>query len=156
MALLIGEFEQTIDAKHRLSISAALREQIDPERDGKNLIVVLGPDLHLWLYPDVYYKQLLMKLRPSPLPDRRTRKIDLLFGMARIVKADAQGRVVLPEKSMKRAKISDRVTLVGVFDHIEIWPAEEWEGHVEQALPTYGEVLYEASDRVNSETETMD
>jgi len=156
MALLIGEFEQSIDSKHRLAISAALREQIDPETDGKNLIVVLGPDLHLWLYPDLYYKQLLMKLRPSPLPDRRTRKIDLLFGMARLVKPDAQGRIVLPEKSMQRARISDRVTLVGVFDHIEIWPTEEWERHVEQALPTYGELIYEAGDRVNREFEALE
>ena len=154
MALLIGEFEQLIDTKHRLAISSALREQIDPEEDGKDFILVLGPDLHLWLYPDVYYRRLLDTLKPSPLPDRRTRKIDLLFGMARVVKPDAQGRVVLPEKSMKRATVSDRVTLVGVFDHIEIWPTEDWERHVEQALPSYGEVIYEASDRMNREVST--
>jgi len=154
MALLLGEFEQAIDAKHRLAISSAFREQISPEEDGKNFVLVLGPDLHLWLYPDLYYGRLLASLKPSPLPDRRTRRIDLLFGMARLVKPDAQGRVVLPEKSMQRARICDRVTLVGVFDHIEIWPTEDWERHVEQSLPTYGEELYEAADRVNSAVRT--
>ena len=152
MALLIGEFEQSIDAKHRLAVSSAFREQISPEEDGKDFIAVLGPDYHLWLYPHLYYGRLLATLKPSPLPDRRTRQIDLLFGMARLVKPDAQGRVVLPEKSMQRARISQDVTLVGVFDHIEIWPSEEWERHVQEALPTYGEMLYQVSERISGST----
>ena len=151
MALLIGEFEQTIDAKHRLAISSSFREQIDPDEDGKSFILVLGPDLRLWLYPDEYYRKLVKTFRRSPFPDRQTRKIDLLFAMARLVKPDAQGRIVLPEKSMQRANISDGVTLVGISDHIEIWPTKEWERHVVEALPTYGEALYEASDRMNEE-----
>jgi len=151
VALLIGEYEATLDAKHRLAIPSALRDQIVPAEDGKSFILVLGPDHHLWLYPDEYYRRLLASLKRSPLPDRRTRRIDLLFAMARPVKPDAQGRVVLPEKSMQRATVSDRVTLAGVFDHIEIWPAEEWERHVEESLPSYGEVLYEASDRLEGQ-----
>ncbi len=149
MALLIGEFEQTIDAKRRLAISSALREQVSPDEDGSNFILVLGPDRHLWLYPDLYYRRLAATMKRSPLPDRQTRRIDLLFAMARVLKCDSQGRIVLPEKSMQRAVITDEVTLVGVFDHIEIWPREEWERHVEESLPQYGEVLYEASDRMN-------
>jgi len=149
MALFVGEFEQVIDAaKHRLAISSALREQIDPETDGSNFILVLGPDRHLWLYPDKYYRRLLAGMKQSPLPDRQSRKIHLLTALARVLNSDAQGRVVLPEKSMRRALICEKVTLVGVFDHIEIWPRDEWESHVEQALPTYGEMLYEASERV--------
>ena len=151
MALLIGEFEQTIDAKHRMAVSASLREQIDPEEDGKNFILVLGPDRHLWLYPEKYYRRLLTTLKRSPIPDRRTRRIDLLFAMARLIKPDSQGRVVLPEKSMQRANIAGNVTMVGVFDHIEIWPSEEWEAHVNEALPTYGEMLYEAAERMSAE-----
>ncbi len=154
MALLIGEFEATIDAKHRLAINASLREQIEPNEDGDNFVLVLGPDRHLWLYPDKYYRRLLATLKRSPLPDRQTRKIDLLFAMARLVKSDSQGRVVLPEKSMQRAVIDKRVTLVGIYDHIELWPSEDWERHVEEALPTYGEVLYEASERVNTSDAT--
>ena len=149
MALFVGEFEQAVDpAKHRLAINSALREQIDPETDGSNFILVLGPDRHLWLYPDKYYRRLLATMKRSPLPDRQSRKIHLLTAMARMLKSDSQGRVVLPERSMRRAVISEKVTLVGVFDHVEIWPRDEWESHVEQALPTYGEMLYEASDRV--------
>jgi len=148
MALFVGEFEQTIDSKHRLSIPMALREQIVSDQDGEGFVLVLGPDHHLWLYPDLSYSRLLATLKPSPLPDRQSRKIGLLFAMARVVKPDKQGRVVLPEASMRRAEISDQVTLVGGMDHIEIWPTDQWEQHVKEGLPTYGEVLYEAAERL--------
>ena len=149
MALFVGEFEQVIDAKHRLAISAALRDQIVPKQDGSSFILVLGPDRHLWLYPDLYYRRLLETMKQSPLPSRDQRKIDLFFAMARMLKPDAQGRVVLPEKSMQRAVVSEKVTLLGVKDHIEIWPSDEWERRVEAELPHYGEMLYEAADRLS-------
>ena len=148
MALLIGEFETVVDAKHRLAINASFREQIVPAEDGENWILVLGPDRHLWLYPDLAYRRLLSRLQSSPLPDRSTSKISLLFAMARYLKSDTQGRVVLPEKSMERAIIGEHVTLVGMNDHIEIWPSEDWERHVQQQLATYGEALYEAGERL--------
>ena len=150
MALFVGEFEQTIDAKHRLAISASLRELMVPEQDGTNFFLMLGPDRHLWLYPDLYYRRLVTSMKRSPLPSRQAQKTDLLFAMARFVKADKQGRIVLPEKSMARASIADSVTLVGKNDHIEIWPGDEWSKFVEQALPGYGEALYEAAERMES------
>ncbi|MBL7132982.1 MAG: hypothetical protein ISS78_02685 [Phycisphaerae bacterium] len=156
MALFVGEFEQVIDAKHRLAISSALREQIVPETDGRDFILVLGPDRHLWLYPDQYYRRLLATLRRSPLPSRERRKTDLFFAMARLLKPDGQGRVVLPEKSMKRSVIADHVTLAGNDDHIEIWPTDEWERRVEAELDGYGEMLYEASDKLGSQGAIMD
>lgn len=151
MALLIGEFEQTLDAKHRLAINASFREQIIPAEDGENWILVLGPDRHLWLYPDLYYRRLLTSLKRSPLPDRHASKLNLLFAMARFLKSDAGGRVVLPEKSMERSVIGEKVTLVGMNDHIEIWPTDDWEQYVQQSLPHYGELLYEAAERMGAE-----
>lgn len=153
MALFVGEFEQSLDSKHRLAICAALREQVDGEEDGRNFFLVLGPERHLWLYPELYYRRLVASMQRGPLPSRQTRKIDLLFAMARVVKPDAQGRIVLPERSMQRARVSDRLTLVGVFDHIELWPTEQWEQHVDEALPSYGEMLYEASERMRTSAE---
>jgi len=153
MAAFFGEFEQTIDAKHRLAIPAALRDQISPEEDGKSFVLVLGPDRHLWLYPDLAYRRMLASLRRGPLPDRQSNRLGLLFAMARIVKPDKQGRIVLPEKSMQRATISDSVTLAGKFEHIEIWPTDEWNQHVEDGLDGYGDMLYEAGDRLANQAE---
>jgi len=149
MATFVGEFETTVDPeKHRLAISAALRERINTEEDGANFILTLGPDRHLRLYPDRYYERLLNSLRRSPLPDRNSSKIGLMFAMARVVKPDAQGRIVLPEKCMGRALLAEKVTMVGWNDHIQVWPSQEWDDHVQAELPHYGELLYEASERM--------
>lgn len=148
MALLIGEFETLVDAKHRLAINASFREQIVPAEDGENWILVLGPDRHLWLYPDLAYRKVLAKLQPSPLPDRNTSKISLLFAMARYLKSDSQGRVVLPEKSMERAIIGEQVTLVGMYDHIEIWPTQDWDRNVQTQLEGYGDRLLDAGQQL--------
>ena len=151
MALLIGELEQTIDAKHRLAIGSMFRDRINPREDGEEFILVLGPDRHLWLYPDRYYARMLATVRRTPLPTRQQGKTRMFFGMARPLKPDAQGRVVLPEISLQRAVISDRVTLVGCDDHIEIWPADEWGRLVQDGLSGYGEMLYETAERMAAE-----
>lgn len=150
MALLIGEFETTIDAKHRLAIGSAFRDQISPDEDGENFVLILGPDRHIWLYPDRYYKRLVATMKRSPLPRRESAHFNLFFGMARVVKPDSQGRIVIPPKPLSRAVIADRVTVVGNDDHMEIWPEVDWEAHVEAALPRYGEMLYEAADRLSA------
>jgi MraZ protein len=151
MALFLGEFETTIDGKHRLAISSEFRQQILPEQDGDGFVLMLGPDRHLWLYPDAYYQRLAAKLKRSPLPSREAGKLTMFFAMSQRVKPDAQGRIVLPEKSMSRAIVAEQVTLVGNDDHLEIWPTQEWEKRVEQLMPSYGEILYEASDRLGAE-----
>ena len=148
MPLFVGEFEQSIDDKNRLSISVSLRELVNADDDGSNFILILGPDRHLWLYPDRYYKKLVGTMKRTALPTRDRRKIDLWFAMARLLKPDAQGRVVLPEKSMQRAVIDKKVTLIGNDDHIEIWPTDEYERRVAEELPTLGEALYEAAERL--------
>ena len=156
MAVFVGEFDQTIDSKNRLAIQSPLREQINPDFDGEGFYLVLGPDRHLWLYPDEYYRSMLQGLQGNPFPSRRARKLDLLFALARLVKPDAQGRVVLPEKSRTRAVIAEDVTLVGKGDHIEIWPREEWEQHVAGRLPTYGDDLLDAGDEAEGGHEEQD
>ncbi len=152
MAFFVGEFDQALDEKRRLTIPAALREQIDPATDGEGFLLVLGADRHLWLYPDGYYRRLAATLKRSPLPTRGGRKLSMFWAMARHLKADSQGRVVLPEKSFQRAVVDSDMTLVGHDDHIELWPRREWEAFVNEHLPTYGETLLEAGEKLAAES----
>jgi len=153
MAIFFGEFETSIDAKHRLAIGSMFRDQIVPAVDGENWILILGPNRRLRLYPDLAYRKLVeKKMQTSALPNRQESTISLWFGLARHLRCDTQGRVVLPEKSMERASIGEKVTLVGINDHLEIWPTETWERHVDEMLssPSYDESLYDAGDRMLS------
>ncbi len=152
MPIFTGEHEQTIGAKRRLAINSALREEQLPE-DGERFYLVLGPDKHLWLYPDEYYRRLASSMKRSLLPNRQVAKMSLFFAMARLLKPDAQGRVVLPEKSLRRAGLEnvENVTLVGKGDHIEIWAADEWDRFMDEAMPSYEDMLYEAAERLDSD-----
>lgn len=147
MPFYTGEHETSIAAKRRMAIGAALREEQTPE-DGSQYYLVLGPDRHLWLYPDAYYRKLAGRMKRSLLPSRQAVNMSMFFAMARLLKPDGQGRVVLPEKSLERAKLADveDVTLVGKGDHIEIWPAAEWNKFVDASMDSYGEMLYEAAE----------
>jgi len=149
--LFVGEFEQVIDAKHRLAIPAALRDGLDEDEYAGSFYLVLGARGLLWLYPDMYYRRLVATIKRSPLPARGAAGMDMLFAMARVIKPDAQGRVVLPEKSMRRVRITDNVTLVGTGDHVVIWPTEAWEQRLEETLPAYEQLLAEAADRLNDQ-----
>ena len=150
MPFFTGEHEQTIGAKRRLAINSALREEQRPE-DGEQFYLVLGPDKHLWLYPDEYYRRLASSMKRSLLPSRQVAKVSLFFAMARLLNPDAQGRVILPEKSLRRTGMEnvEAVTLVGKGDHIEIWPTDEWDRFMDQAMPSYEDMLYEAAERLD-------
>ena len=150
MPFFTGEHETTIGAKRRLAITSALREEQLPE-DGEQFYLTLGPDKHLWLYPDKYFRNLASQTDRSLFPSRQTAKMSLFFALARLLKPDNQGRVVLPEKSLQRASMEStpEVTLVGKGDHIEIWPLDEWNQHVEDAMPSYEDTLYEAADHLS-------
>ena len=146
MPFFTGEHDSQIGAKRRLAISSALREEIDPE-DGNLYYLVLGPDRKLWLYPNVYYRKLAAKMKRSLLPTKQTRSLSLFFAMARLLKPDSQGRVVLPEKSLQRAGLEKvkKVTLVGDGDHFVLWPADDWEKHVQESMDSYEDMLNQAA-----------
>lgn len=146
MALFSGEFEQTIDAKHRLAISASLREQADPRKDGRDFYVVLGPNRNLHLYPGRHFDRLEALRRKTPLPTRRTQRLDTLFAFTRKVRPDTQGRIVLPEKLLERSRIDRKVMLVGLGNRIEIWPLEDWAAEAERRLAEHAEIFYDMAD----------
>lgn len=150
MAVFVGEFEQVVDAKNRVAIPSPLRDQMVLTEDGENFYLVLGTKKHLWLFPELYYRKMIAQIDPSPLPSHNSEKYRMYFGLARVVKPDAQGRVVLPEKCRQRAVIKDDVTLVGCRDHIELWPTDEWEAHVAQAMEKWDDTVLEAGDRLEA------
>ncbi len=139
MPLLVGEYRATIDAKNRLAIPAALRQQIDTRVDGRDFYLVLTRTRHLVLFPDKYYRRLLeqrqvQQRQVDPFLASESEETTIWYRLARLVKPDAQGRFVIPAESKERAKLVESVALLGSGDHIAIWPAEEWEDHVQRKL----------------------
>ncbi|OPX24476.1 MAG: hypothetical protein B1H04_01985 [Planctomycetales bacterium 4484_123] len=139
MPLLVGAYRATIDAKNRLAIPAALRQQINPDVDGRHFYLVLTRTWHLVLFPDQYYRRLLeqrqmQQRQVDPFLADETEDSKLWFRLAQLVKPDSQGRFVIPTESKERAVLAEDVTLLGSGDHIAIWPTKEWEEHVRKKL----------------------
>ena len=129
---LDGEYDIFVDDKNRLSVPIELRRAIDPREYGEGLTVLVGKNKKPWLYPDKYYRKLLSQFTPQAAPPEELLKFDRFnVSMTFTISVDKQGRVVLPDKIVRRTGVSGEVTLAGVRDHMEIWPRAEWEQYYE-------------------------
>ena len=125
--VLFGEYELTIDDKNRLLVPADIRKSIPPEF-GEALFVVIGSNRVPWMYPERYYEELVMQAPADILPGEDLLAFDQLhFAMASKLPWDKQGRVLVPDKILKRASIGKDVTVIGARDHLELWNRTDWE-----------------------------
>jgi MraZ protein len=126
--VLYGEHELSIDDKNRMLIPSDIRKQLDPERDGEAFFVVWGVDGRVWLYPERYYEQKISQDFAQLTPDEDSLDYDRWnLGMIGKIEWDKQGRVLIPDKFVKRSGLGKEVTLVGVRDHLELWTRADWE-----------------------------
>jgi len=149
MLLLTGEFEHVLDSKGRVLISNKLRQQIDSEVHGSNFYLVLGANGILCLYPEKYFEQLaLASSADNTAPDESVAFERISFALASKVELDAQGRLLLNEKLRKRAGLKERITLVGIRDHIELWNCDDWEDYLRDHLVHYQQQMEQTRQRL--------
>ena len=122
MIVFSGNYAHAIDAKNRLAIPAKHRSRMDPERDGKCLVVVPGqPADRLWLYTERHFEQLAARADSTLIPDDDQLRFDqAYFPLAEYLEIDAQGRILVPEWMVKRANLGHDVVICGVRDHLEL------------------------------------
>ena len=128
--LLFGEYELTIDEKNRLLIPSEIRRQLDPERDGEAFFLVTGVNKRPWFYVERLYEQLAARRDSELTPLRDAIDFDLLYyAKATRLELDKQGRVLIPDKVMKKIGVGRDVTLVGGRDHLQLWNRTDWDRH---------------------------
>lgn len=143
--LLIGEHELTIDEKNRLLIPSEIRKSMNSERDGDAFFLVLGLNRKPWLYPERYYEQLVFQAQPDITPGEE--QLDFAhanFALASRLEWDSQGRLLIPEKTLRRTELTREVTLIGAGDHLEIWNRSDWDSRREQILARHAEIAIRA------------
>jgi len=144
-AVLYGEHELTIDDKNRLLVPAEIRKSLSPERDGEAVFLVIGRNRKPWLYPERYYEHLVSLGQQELMPDEDVLAFDQFhFAMASRVEWDKQGRILLADKTLKRAGVGKDVTLIGARDHLELWNRAEWENRFEELMSKSAEVTLRA------------
>jgi MraZ protein len=147
MLLLTGEYDLTIDEKNRLSIPAKVRDQIPADEYGNGFYLVPGVDGILCLYPDLYYQRIALAVAPRMVaPDEFVAFERVNFALAGKAGLDRQGRVLLTEKAIRRAGLKERVSLIGVRDHLEIWDTDQWERYLSERLQTHEQLLLQVRE----------
>ena len=144
-AVLYGEYPLSFDAKSRMLLPAEIRRAIDPARDGDALFLVVGINRMPWLYPEKYYEELVTRDPADITPDDESLAFDQMrFAMAHRLEPDKQGRVLIPEKLLKRLGIEKETTLIGVNDHMELWDRTSWERRREELISRSSEIALKA------------
>ena len=143
--VFFGEHELSIDEKNRMLVPSDVRKRMDSNTHGEAFFVIYGLGGRPWLYPEKSYESLVSRPPTQLIPDEDALAYDRMsLGMASRIEWDKQGRVLFPDKFLKRSGIGKEVTLVGVRDHLELWNRSDWEAERQRLLNSMGEVTMRA------------
>ncbi len=131
MALFLSSFTNKIDSKGRVSVPAQFRSSlVNPEFSGVVLYesfvndCIEGCDI-----------ERIKKISESidnldPFSQDRDALATALLGGSFQLSIDADGRVILPESLLKKAKIKGTAVFVGKGPTFEIWNPEKFEEYM--------------------------
>lgn len=146
-AIFIGDFELSIDHKGRLLVPAELRRSIDPARHGDGFYLVVGVNRKPWLWPERVYEEIVSQREHDLMPDEDMLAFDqVYFSGASRIEPDKQGRILIPDKILRRTKTGKDVTLIGARDHLELWTREDWDRKFEENLDRMPELARRARE----------
>ncbi len=137
-----GDFENIpIDAKGRLIIPAAFRNALP--NGVTSIIVTQWFDGCLAAFDPDGWRRLIDQLRNMGYSQVQSRQlVRAMAGRASEVKFDRQGRALIPRKRLDSVGITDRATLTGVVDCIEIWDPDQYnEAQNDVDMEALGEIL---------------
>lgn len=146
----VGSYELTIDAKNRLSIPHVIRSKINCDTDGRSFYIVPGRRRGtLAIYPERYFEQTRKHVPPSEqLSEEGYEWRQFEYSQSALLDPDNQGRVLIPERLLRRAGIGREVTLIGVQDRIELWSRADFDAFQDGKWPDYPQHRAKAMDEL--------
>jgi MraZ protein len=134
--LLVGTFELVLDNKSRLSIPFTIRRKLG---DSQSFYALPGRRQGtIVLYPEKVFEGLRSDLPPDDdLSDKTYAYRQFEHSQTALLEPDAQGRVVLPERLLKRTRLERDVVLIAVGDHLELWRSDDFAAFEEGMWPDY-------------------
>lgn len=149
--MLVGYHLHTIDESGRIIIPSKFRDWLRKgkgERTSELYSVIRDVDdvTFLQFYPEETWRKFVENLKmasmSSPEAEWYLKKI---AWDADSLNVDKQGRIILPQRFIKRANLKKNIVIVGVFDYFEVWDLEIWERknkQLEVNAPHYLRELY--------------
>ncbi len=135
--LLTGTFARSIDDKLRVAIPKRLRSALECPIGG-GLFVAPGTDRSLNIYTEEAFGHLADRLAQGSPTGQETRAFTRLFyARAQRVELDGQGRIRVPAQLAELSELGKEAVLLGVQDHLELWPADRWASYLAEMQSNY-------------------
>ena len=132
MTGFLGSYRHQLDGKGRLALPASFRRSVSEE----GFVLIHFQEPSLFLYPATSWVDVEGRLLELVRRQSESRKAVLaLTANALEVVPDKQGRILVPERLQKAAKLDGEALIVGVLDRIEIWNPELFESTTRE-VPT--------------------
>lgn len=132
--MLTGTYERNLDAKGRLSLPAAVRNEL-----GEHVRVLPAPDVEaLYVFSESEYGNWVDSLfekrggfNPRSPEDQNLRR--MLNAMAAPMDIDSASRIGLSDTLRASKHLSREVTVVGNADHLEVWDRATWNARLAES-----------------------
>lgn len=122
-AMLIGQYNHTLDDKNRVSLPSKFRKEL-----GQSVIVTKGLDQCLFVYSAKEWKTFIEQLRALSLGQNESRSfLRLMLGGAAEVEIDKSGRILVPDHLKAYANLATRVVVAGISSRVELWNEDSWQ-----------------------------
>lgn len=119
-----GEYSNSLDQKHRLSIPAKFRKALDPIND-RTFVITRGFDSCLILYPVTEWNQVEEQLsKLSSIRGQHRTFVRSIVRHATYLQYDSQGRIAIPDSLLEFASVKKDVSVIGMINKIELWAPE--------------------------------
>ena len=125
MYQLSGEYACKMDAKGRLKLPSALLRQLGAEIPA--FVLNRGFEKCLTMYPKNVWDQKTNELgKLNTFKSKHRNFIRVFVRGATQVQPDTSDRILIPQSLRMHADISKHVMLIGLLDHVEIWPRDAY------------------------------
>ena len=119
--MLIGEYRHSIDDKKRVSLPAKFRAEM-----GKKIILAKGFDKCVFAFTPKEWSNFSGKLSQETLRSDNRGLNRFMFAGASEAEVDSIGRILIPDFLSEWAGLKDKVAILGVQSHVEIWNEKTW------------------------------
>lgn len=141
--MFMGEYGHTIDNKGRIIIPSKFRDSL-----GTEFVITRGMDSCLAIYPIEAWKKIVADYHELPNTKDARGFLRFLISGASTLEIDKQGRINLPSTLTMYASLSKECSIIGVYDHIEIWNTEIWNKYLADNEPNISDI----ADKLFSKT----
>jgi MraZ protein len=119
-----GEYTNSLDQKHRLSIPVKFRKALDPVND-RTFVITRGFDPCLILYAVSEWTRVEEQLSQlSSIRGKHRNFVRSIVRHATYLQYDSQGRIAIPENLLEFASVKKDVNVIGMINKIELWAPE--------------------------------